>query len=149
MNDNSPVFKLPTYSIRLPENSANDRSLLDLKATDADSEQNGRVYYELSQVSDWRTPNPFLVDADGQLRLQPGMTLDREAVSQYSFDVVARDRGSPQRTSTASVTITVTGAPGLLFRFYMKCTLAVLKYSTVHIVQQNHNYSIIYLLFCR
>ena len=97
--------------MRIPENAAGDRSLLDLRATDADSGENAMLDYELSQLSDWRTPSPFRADAEGQLRLKPGATLDREAVALYSFEVVARDRGRPQRSATAAITVTVTGAP--------------------------------------
>ena len=96
--------------MRIAENAGSDRSLQDLRASDADSGENALLDYELSQLSDWRTPSPFRVDAEGQLRLKPGASLDREAVAQYSFEVVARDRGRPQRSATAAVTVTVTGA---------------------------------------
>ena len=106
--------------MRIAENAASDRSLLDLRASDADSGENALLDYELSQLSDWRAPSPFRVDAEGQLRLKPGATLDREAVAQYTFEVVARDRGRPQRSATAAVTVTVTGAPSpLSYEYYV------------------------------
>ncbi|XP_036404754.1 protocadherin-20 [Megalops cyprinoides] len=102
VNDNAPQFQQTHYYLDLEENNEPGASLLQVRATDADSQQNGEVAYSLS-------PNVaamFSIDAvTGQLFVL--FTLDREKQEFHNFTILARDNGSPTLQSSIGVSIHV------------------------------------------
>ncbi|KAM4732534.1 protocadherin-20 [Anableps anableps] len=102
VNDNAPHFSQSDYQLEVEENNEPGLTLLQLSASDADSELNGRVTYRL----DNHTSAIFKVDSvTGQLSAL--VPLDREQSSVYKLIVFARDSGVPPLESQTSVIIRV------------------------------------------
>ncbi|XP_028398312.1 protocadherin Fat 4-like [Dendronephthya gigantea] len=100
-NDNSPVFSNDPYNCDIHENSAKNSRVCSVVATDQDAEDNGDVIYELLKPS-----NEFRVDQNnGEIRTL--VLLDREQTSSYTFDITAKDKGSPSRNATVTVNVDV------------------------------------------
>lgn len=73
---------------------------LKVSATDADSGSGGVVTYSMTSHT------KFLLSADGWISVKAA--LDHETTpTAYTFDVIASDQGSPQRSATATVSITI------------------------------------------
>ncbi|KAH9513820.1 Protocadherin-9 [Bulinus truncatus] len=102
VNDNAPVFDLPSQVIHISEdNSVNDVAML-LSATDKDEGDNAKISYSL------------LNDSNGFFRIPPGSNalvcakiLDRETQDTHVLKILARDGGTPSLTATATVTVSV------------------------------------------
>ncbi|XP_028816483.1 protocadherin-20 [Denticeps clupeoides] len=102
VNDNPPLFNQTRYQISVEENNAPGTVLIQLSATDRDSQKNGRVFYSLSG----NAPSIFRVDrVTGHLSALD--SLDREHVEFYVLTVLAQDGGSPPLKSSALVHIHV------------------------------------------
>ena len=103
INDNSPQFVNEFSSISLPENIPVNSFILDASATDADLGLNGEISYSLT--SD--TPSlPFFINSSTGA-VTTSSTLDREEIDNYEFNITASDNGSPVRSNTSMVTVTV------------------------------------------
>ncbi|EFN76853.1 Cadherin-related tumor suppressor [Harpegnathos saltator] len=100
VNDMSPEFISPT-KISIIENAPSNTVVMSIKAVDRDEGRNGYVEYSLENDS-----LPFtLGSVDGLLRVSG--PLDREQTSNYTLQVIAKDRGDPPRSSSIPVTVTV------------------------------------------
>lgn len=101
-NDNSPVFSQPAYSEVLPENNPPDSYIMQLNASDLDEGPNGKVQFEiiggLTQLV-YINRNTGVIRASDQF--------DFEKTKKLQFTVKVKDGGSPPRSSTARVTITI------------------------------------------
>lgn len=99
INDHDPVFSQASYSVHIYEDTSRGTSLLTIQANDDDAGHNGEVRYEISESG-------FVVDSVlGTVSvIHP---LDRERNSFYSFIVTAMDKGDIQRSSTATINITL------------------------------------------
>ncbi|XP_077575888.1 protocadherin Fat 1a [Stigmatopora nigra] len=99
-NDNSPVCQKSLYSESVPENSASNRLVLQVSASDADIRSNAQISYELHGAGS----ELFLIDPEtGELKtLKP---LDREEREEHRFKVRAVDGGG--RFCEADVHVTV------------------------------------------
>ncbi|KAL1021702.1 hypothetical protein UPYG_G00016810 [Umbra pygmaea] len=101
-NDNAPVFKQSLHEVSVVENNPPNTFLIQLQATDPDSEGRGEIIYLLGSDA----PDIFLLDrVTGVLTVST--PLDREEKETYRFMVRAVDRGSPSRESIATVLLTV------------------------------------------
>ena len=108
VNDNPPVFSQASYQGYVYENATAGTRILAVKATDADRGLNAQVFYGFSADTNSQPwSSLFQIDALGNITLSRA-GLDREKVYKYSLVVIAYDGGSPSRTSSVSVTITVT-----------------------------------------
>ncbi|KAF6777390.1 hypothetical protein AHF37_02989, partial [Paragonimus kellicotti] len=111
INDNSPVFvhSEEEVYINIPENSTlNNEPFFTARAIDADSGENGRVSYAMSPLASADVTRKFFVDSiTGEIRIR--QSLDYEIYSERHFvlPLVAKDSGSPQRSSTTSLFIKV------------------------------------------
>uniref|UniRef100_A0A2C9JQL3 Cadherin domain-containing protein n=1 Tax=Biomphalaria glabrata TaxID=6526 RepID=A0A2C9JQL3_BIOGL len=105
-NDNSPIFELNPYSFSVPENSIKDVAVGNVAATDKDgTPQNNEIYYVIQSGSQ----DKFQIDStSGMIKVGLGATLDREAVTKYFLTVLAVDKGTPSKSSSTQVNITVT-----------------------------------------
>uniref|UniRef100_A0A3Q4H2E3 Protocadherin-16 n=1 Tax=Neolamprologus brichardi TaxID=32507 RepID=A0A3Q4H2E3_NEOBR len=103
VNDNNPVFSKSSYSVEISEDATEGAQVLEVSATDADEDLNGKVLYFLSQEAH----GAFSVDEHNG-RITTSAPLDREKLASYSFQVFAVDLSpAAPRNSSAQVTVTV------------------------------------------
>ena len=105
-NDNPPIFESDLYVVNVPEDASRGRNIVQVRAHDKDSKENGFVSYELSSESR-SFSSIFAVDGNtGWLSVI--RSLDRETVPSYVVKVVAKDHGrDTSHASTTSVKIIV------------------------------------------
>lgn len=103
VNDNAPMFVSTPFQATVLENVAIGYSVIHIQAIDADSGENARLEYRLTDI----TPGfPFTINnSTGWITVSE--ELDRETTEFYTFGVEARDHGIPVMSSSASVSITV------------------------------------------
>uniref|UniRef100_A0A8B9J6P8 Cadherin-23 n=1 Tax=Astyanax mexicanus TaxID=7994 RepID=A0A8B9J6P8_ASTMX len=76
-----------------------------VKATDQDSDLNGKVEYSITAGD---PNNEFIVSpVEGELRVKRDVELDRETTVYYNITITARDLGTPPRSSTVVVGVQV------------------------------------------
>lgn len=105
--DNAPVFKKSLASFHVTENALNGTVIIQLNATDADLDENGRVTYTLiTDTKDFRVgPTSGILSISSPL--------DRERQELYELCIRASDNGGqnhqPSLYSEAIVRIIVDG----------------------------------------
>ena len=100
-NEADPVFGSVLYTSTVAEDLAISSVITTIAATDTDSGLDGDIYYTMSASTE------FYLDSDtGIITLKSALNYD--AVTNYALMVTAYDRGTPTRSSTSSVTVTVT-----------------------------------------
>jgi hypothetical protein len=107
VNDNSPIFESPTYTISVNESATISTVFLTISASDSDEGVNSNVSYTIHRNSSEDSRVPFDVDPLlGQLYVSG--SLDFEETQMYSFTVVATDGGTPiPLSSSAAVTVNI------------------------------------------
>ena len=107
VNDNPPVFQQVTYVANVAEDALVGTSVLQVAATDADQGFNGRVRYVLMSGGDSaENDTPFTLDATSGI-LRTSKPLDRESTAKYELMVQAVDRGTPELSGAATVTVVI------------------------------------------
>ncbi|CAL8402240.1 unnamed protein product [Arctogadus glacialis] len=103
VNDNAPIFVSTPFQATVLENVPLGYSIIHIQAVDADSGDNSRLGYRLTDT----TPNfPFSINnSTGWIVV--AAELDRESVDFYNFGVEARDHGRPVMSSSASISMTI------------------------------------------
>lgn len=105
-NDEAPQFSQNHINVTLSENTPPNSLVAMLAAADHDQGTNGSVTYSLQSGVSQMYPNIFALDPmTGQLTTNS--KLDRESISQYEIQVVARDQGIPPQSATATVFLSV------------------------------------------
>ncbi|KAF7686626.1 protocadherin-18a isoform X2 [Silurus meridionalis] len=105
-NDNNPVFAEPSYSIDLPEDTAQGVLLVDLNATDADEGTNAKIVYSFSSHVSPKVVETFKIDPDtGHLTLL--RKVDYETDDSYDVDIQAQDSGPNSMPAHCKITIKV------------------------------------------
>ena len=103
INDNSPVFSPSSYTITVYENASINSNLITVTATDADAAgPNSDISYSIPSGNDG---NLFRISSTGVISIVSA--LDFETAMSHSLIVQATDNGTPSRTSTAVVSVTV------------------------------------------
>ena len=103
INDNSPVFNASSYPITVYENASINSTLISVTATDADADgPNSDISYSIQSGNDG---NLFRISSTGVISIVS--TLDFETATSHSLIVQATDNGTPSRSSTAVVSVTV------------------------------------------
>ncbi|XP_043934458.1 cadherin EGF LAG seven-pass G-type receptor 3 isoform X2 [Protopterus annectens] len=103
INDNAPIFVSTPFQVSVLENAPLGHSVIHIQAVDADSGENARLEYRLT---DTLPDTPFVINsATGWITVSA--QLDRESVEYYFFGIEARDHGTPFLSASASVTITI------------------------------------------
>uniref|UniRef100_UPI00398E617D protocadherin-20 n=1 Tax=Pristiophorus japonicus TaxID=55135 RepID=UPI00398E617D len=108
INDNSPRFPAASIGVSVAENAEpGSRYPLEPPAEDCDPGANGAVSYRLSgaHAGFSLSSEP---DGGGRPVLVLEMALDREARELYVMGLIAEDGGSPRRSGTATLTVSVT-----------------------------------------
>ncbi|XP_017552506.1 cadherin EGF LAG seven-pass G-type receptor 1 isoform X2 [Pygocentrus nattereri] len=104
--NSAPVFQLPNYQVSVPENEPAGTHVITVKATDADSGEAGRIEYGMEALFDSRSSDYFKIDPEtGSVETQ--RLLDREFKDTHVFKVTATDSGTPRRSATSYLTVTV------------------------------------------
>ncbi|RCN33070.1 hypothetical protein ANCCAN_21108 [Ancylostoma caninum] len=101
-NDNAPVFETTSYEAEVAENSPLMTAVLKVKARDADSRENGKVLYRITNGS-----SAFGIDEKTGM-IYVNENIDREVQSIYSIIVTAQDQGEPSLSSSVPVRIHIT-----------------------------------------
>ncbi|XP_029969242.1 protocadherin beta-16-like [Salarias fasciatus] len=108
VNDNAPVFERSLYEAYIVENNTPGLSILTVKATDADWNQNARVSYILedSSVNGVPVSSYVSVSADSGI-IHAVRSFDYEQIKDFQFLVKAQDGGSPPLSSNVTVKIRI------------------------------------------
>ncbi|NXY89804.1 CADN protein, partial [Alcedo cyanopectus] len=103
-NDHSPVF-LSQFIQTSPlfENTPIGTTITTVRATDKDSGLNGNILYSIRPDSD--PMRRFAVDQHGHVVV--ANALDREVIQEYSLIVQAADEGTPARTGSVTLAVTL------------------------------------------
>ncbi|BES88261.1 Cadherin domain [Nesidiocoris tenuis] len=105
-NDEVPTFPDRTINVSLSEDKPPGTLVAMLTAVDHDQGTNGSVTYSLDDEVDRRYPGIFSLNAQtGKLVINS--KLDRETIAEYRIGAIARDQGTPPRSSSATVLLTV------------------------------------------
>ncbi|XP_053797295.1 protocadherin-23 [Vidua chalybeata] len=101
-NDHSPTFLLPPSEIFIPENQQLSVVYI-VRAVDMDAGNNGALRYKIigGNVGEYFTLN----NTSGKLLIT--RSLDREDISNFTLVIACHDLGSPSRSSTAQLYLTV------------------------------------------
>lgn len=103
LNDNSPVFSQTQYNFKATEGIPINTNIGKVNATDADSGNNARVTYSLQQGADSSKFGIF-PESGG---IYNKVVLDREDKAECLVTVIAKDNGSPSRSASAVVVVTI------------------------------------------
>lgn len=102
-NDNSPIFESVRYNLLLAENIEKSTSIMKVTARDADSGSNGDIRYTFgNDVGD--VINIFDIDMHTGW-ISTLVSLDKEQMGEYNFQVVATDNGQPRNSAQTLVSI--------------------------------------------
>ncbi|XP_075907847.1 cadherin EGF LAG seven-pass G-type receptor 1 isoform X3 [Nelusetta ayraudi] len=102
----SPQFQLPNYQVSVPENEPAGTRVITLKATDPDDGEAGRLEYSMEALFDSRSNDFFSIDSQTG-SITTVQSLDREIKDTHVFKVTVTDNGSPERSATSYLTVTV------------------------------------------
>ena len=101
-NDNTPRFNKSIYTAHVIENNFEDSVVLEVTANDDDIGNNAALHYFLLP------PSSDLFRIDDKLGVLIARSrFDREIKEQLQFPVYVKDNGTPSRTASATVMITI------------------------------------------
>ena len=121
VNDNTPEFSQNQYEVSVPENAEIGTMFLQVIAVDIDAGSNAEVVYSIQ--NDF---NLFAINSSsGSISLNA--MLDYETRNRFNFSVVARDSGSPPRTSSAEVIVNVVNVDETPPTFLGPCDIEVFE----------------------
>ena len=98
VNDNAPVFEEETYHFRVSNHLLTNSQVGQVKATDQDTSQNGRITYTLGDAH----PGFGIYPNSGVIYVKDYTS---PAESTVTLKVLARDQGSPALESSVDVVI--------------------------------------------
>uniref|UniRef100_A0A3B5MGD3 Cadherin domain-containing protein n=1 Tax=Xiphophorus couchianus TaxID=32473 RepID=A0A3B5MGD3_9TELE len=104
--NSGPRFQISTYQVSVPENEPPYTHVINLKAVDPDDGEAGRLEYSMKSPQDKRSDNYFRIDAKTG-SVSTIQQLDRELMDTHVFLVFATDNGTPKRSTSSILTITV------------------------------------------
>ncbi|XP_056322260.1 protocadherin gamma-C5-like [Danio aesculapii] len=103
-NDNEPKFEQSQYKASVLESTKPGSSVLTVKATDLDEGLNGEIQYFFGAHTPDAVKKCFNINTDtGDITVIG--RLDYEVTKLYTFDVCAKDKGSPEQEGHSSVRI--------------------------------------------
>uniref|UniRef100_A0A8C4XAQ6 Cadherin domain-containing protein n=1 Tax=Erpetoichthys calabaricus TaxID=27687 RepID=A0A8C4XAQ6_ERPCA len=108
VNDNAPTFSRALYEIPVPENNIPGTLLCSVTAMDPDADLNGAMKYSIKETNDFNNTftKYFSINRDNG-NIYSLQSFDYEIQTFYTFDVVAKDSGIPQLSSSVTVKINV------------------------------------------
>ena len=105
-NQNAPTFDQDPYTFSIDENVPTGSEVGTVQATDLDEGDVAEITYSLDMTQGFV---PFDIDISTGIISTTG-PIDREKLSEYSFEIIAEDNGSPptgRRNATVSVEVKV------------------------------------------
>ncbi|XP_067112826.1 protocadherin gamma-C5-like [Osmerus mordax] len=104
VNDNSPVFNQPSYTIYVKENLTPGSILCSVSASDPDTGENAKISYSIlsTKVQDVSTSSYFYVNSDNG-SIYSMHSFDYEKLKVFQIKVQAKDHGSPSLSSNVTV----------------------------------------------
>ncbi|XP_061178872.1 cadherin EGF LAG seven-pass G-type receptor 2-like isoform X2 [Saccostrea echinata] len=103
VNDNSPIFHAAPYRGNVPEDAPINSTAVAVQAQDRDDGLNSLLVYSIVNPDE---NLPFWIDsATGDVKVKS--KLDHEKHESYNFVVMAKDQGTPVKSDTTSVFVTV------------------------------------------
>ncbi|CAH8569493.1 unnamed protein product [Dicrocoelium dendriticum] len=99
-NDHSPVFLQMVYHATIYENNQLDEKIIQVNATDADEGENARITYSLLDMANFKA-DPITG------WIMANVIFDREMRNSYQVTVFAKDQGSPIRSTSVLLHVTV------------------------------------------
>lgn len=105
-NDNAPQFTQTSYTARIREDAEIGDKILQVRANDLDSEDNGRIRYGIERGD---RMGQFSIEEESGYISVAGQ-LDRESISNYVLEVSAKDYGFPELSSFVLVTVEISDA---------------------------------------
>ncbi|XP_059145110.1 cadherin-23-like [Physella acuta] len=105
LNDNSPVFTSHTLTGNISEAAQPNTSIMDIKANDADSNDDGKNYGTVMYSLENPDPSFEIDKITGQLTVASAAKLNREAKDSYYLTVVATDGGNLKVTTQLNIKI--------------------------------------------
>lgn len=132
-NDNPPIFDHSDYSVSLNESMGKDVSILQVRATDADEENNdnSRISYYLNSDDFKIDPNTGVIYTAHDGPIICGTTsekMDKDYWRVCVFTVFAHDYGVPRQDGRTYVTAKIydsnNNAPTIKFRYFSKSDFA-------------------------
>ena len=128
INDNTPVFDPSSYPITVYENASVNSALISVTATDADAAgPNSDISYSIQSGND---DNLFHISSTGEISIIS--ELDFEAATSHSLIVQAMDNGTPSRSSTAVVSVTVLDINDVAISLGDDQVVNITEYATVN-----------------
>ncbi|XP_029644820.2 cadherin-related tumor suppressor-like [Octopus sinensis] len=106
VNDNTPVFSQKLYNISVSNSHQRHLPILTLKATDQDSEDNGKISYHFNHKTSRNVQKYFVLDKKtGDLFLHDKFHFSKK--QSYKLFIEAMDGGKPPKKSVAAVQIQI------------------------------------------
>uniref|UniRef100_A0A8C4XA77 Cadherin domain-containing protein n=1 Tax=Erpetoichthys calabaricus TaxID=27687 RepID=A0A8C4XA77_ERPCA len=104
VNDNAPSFSRASYEIVIPENNIPGTLLCSITAKDPDANLNGALKYSIQEKYEFNNTfrNYFSINRDNG-NIYSLQSFDYEKQTFYTFDLVAKDSGSPQLSSSVTI----------------------------------------------
>uniref|UniRef100_A0A8C8EY34 Protocadherin-15 n=1 Tax=Oncorhynchus tshawytscha TaxID=74940 RepID=A0A8C8EY34_ONCTS len=104
VDDNSPVFAQPSYTVNLPENSPKKTVILQLTAKDSDLDSNVTFRIRTLEARQLFAVNPVT----GELSVLQTLDFETLAATDHTFVVEALDSGGSMPPGLATVTVKIT-----------------------------------------
>ncbi|VEN38816.1 unnamed protein product, partial [Callosobruchus maculatus] len=105
-NDNAPVFSQLSYSARIREDAQIGDKILQIVATDLDSGKNGEISYSIIRGDNL---NQFEINENTGY-VSVAVELDRETISSYVLEILAKDNGVPVLSRQSMLNIEISDA---------------------------------------
>ncbi|XP_045022511.1 protocadherin alpha-10 isoform X6 [Bubalus bubalis] len=103
INDNAPELLVTSLLLSIPEDAPLGTVITLISVTDRDVGSNAQVTCSLTPHVPFKLVSTF----KNYYSLVLDSSLDREKVSEYALTLIAKDRGSPSLSTTASVSVEV------------------------------------------
>ncbi|CAN2391038.1 homophilic cell adhesion via plasma membrane adhesion molecules [Pristimantis euphronides] len=120
VNDNAPAFEKMSYILYIGENNQPGTSIQTVRASDSDSDENGKITYSIlnSNVEEIPVSSYISINSiSGVIYAQ--RSFDYEQLRDFQFQVMAKDSGSPPLSSNVIVRICIIdkndNAPKILY----------------------------------
>ena len=102
VNDNAPEFSRSVYRGTILEGDSGSQRIATVSASDRDTGSNADISFDLLNGG-----GLFDISTNGEVFSTASASFDREMIATYKLMALAMDNGSPRRTSTAEVIVTV------------------------------------------
>ncbi|XP_066479047.1 protocadherin gamma-B6-like [Tiliqua scincoides] len=108
INDNSPAFDKPSYTIYVPENNPSGASIFSIKASDPDVDQNSRITYSILNSNIEELPISSYISINSETgTIYAQRSFDYEQFREFQLQVRAQDGGSPPLSTNITVRVFV------------------------------------------